>query len=72
MTANEIFTIDMALGYLAFALGIRTYVWPRLRAMDPVEAHRSIATFNSSTSSSWPSCCPDLSGRRCRRASQRR
>jgi hypothetical protein len=47
MTANEIFTIDMALGYLASALGIATYIWPRLRAMDPVEAQRAIATFNS-------------------------
>jgi hypothetical protein len=37
----------MALGYLAWALFIGTYVWPRLRAMDRVEAHRAIATFNS-------------------------
>lgn len=47
MSAREIFNIDMALGYLAWALGIVTYVWPRLRAMDRVEAHRAIATFNS-------------------------
>ena len=47
MPANNIFTIDMALGYLACALCIATYVWPRLRAMDRVEAHRAIATFNS-------------------------
>ena len=37
----------MALGYLAWALCIATYVWPRLKAMDRVEAHRAIATFNS-------------------------
>ena len=37
----------MALGYVAWALCIATYVWPRLRAMDQVEAHRAIATFNS-------------------------
>ena len=37
----------MALGYLTWALLIATYVWPRLRAMDRVEAHRAIATFNS-------------------------
>lgn len=47
MPASEIFLIDMALGYLAWALVIATYVWPRLTAMDRVEAHRAIATFNS-------------------------
>jgi len=46
MTASEIFLIDMALGYLAWALCIATYVWPRLRAMDRVEAHRAIATLH--------------------------
>jgi hypothetical protein len=57
MPANYIFSLDMALGYLACALCIATYVWPRLRAMDRVEAHHAIATFNSSASSGWPSCC---------------
>jgi hypothetical protein len=47
MSARGIFNIDMALGYLAWALCIATYVWPRLKAMDRVEAHRAIATFNS-------------------------
>lgn len=47
MPASEIFLIDMALGYLAWALIITTYVWPRLTKMDRVEAHRAIATFNS-------------------------
>ena len=47
MPAQYIFLIDMALGYLAFALCIRTYVWPRLRAMGRIEAHRANATFNS-------------------------
>jgi hypothetical protein len=37
----------MALGYLAWALCIATYVWPRLKSMDRIEAHRAIATFNS-------------------------
>ena len=45
--AKSIFQIDMALGYLAWALCIATYVWPRLKAMDSVDAHRAIATFNS-------------------------
>ena len=47
MSARVIFNIDMALGYLAWALCIATYVWPRLKAMDRVEAQRAIATFNS-------------------------
>jgi hypothetical protein len=47
MPASEIFLIDMALGYLAAALVIATYVWPRLKVMDRVDAHRAIATFNS-------------------------
>ena len=47
MPAKDIFYIDTAMGYLAWALCIATYVWPRLKAMDRVEAHRAIATFNS-------------------------
>jgi len=47
MPASEIFLIDMVLGYLAWALIIATYVWPRLTSMDRVDAHRAIATFNS-------------------------
>jgi hypothetical protein len=47
MPAKDIFLIDMALGYLAWAICIATYVWPRLRAMDRVKAHHAIATFNS-------------------------
>ena len=47
MMAKDIFRIDMALGYLAWALCLATYIWPRLRAMEPVAAHRAIATFNS-------------------------
>jgi hypothetical protein len=47
MNPQTIFRIDMALGYLAWALCIAVYIWPRLRAMDTVEAHRAIATFNS-------------------------
>ena len=47
MLARNIFLIDIALGYLASALCIATYVWPRLKAMDRVEAHRAIATLHS-------------------------
>jgi hypothetical protein len=47
MKPETIFRIDMALGYLAWGLLIAAYIWPRLKAMDRVEAHRAIATFNS-------------------------
>ncbi|HEY3937575.1 MAG TPA: hypothetical protein VGL97_09105 [Bryobacteraceae bacterium] len=47
MLSKDIFRIDMALGYLAWALCLATYVWPRLKAMDRVAAHRAIATFHS-------------------------
>ena len=47
MPARGIFNIDMALGYLAWALCIATYVWPRLKSMGRMEAQRAIATFNS-------------------------
>jgi|SRR5579862_2373556 hypothetical protein len=47
MPARVIFLIDLPLGYLAAALLIATYVWSRLRAMAPAQAHRAIATFHS-------------------------
>jgi hypothetical protein len=47
MLPQQIFLIDMALGYLAWALCLAAYAWPRLRAMDRVAAHRAIATFHS-------------------------
>ena len=47
MNPRAIFLIDMSLGYIAWALCIAAYVWPRLKAMDRIEAHRAIATFNS-------------------------
>jgi hypothetical protein len=47
MVAKTIFQIDMALGYVAWALCVANYVWPRLRGMDPVEAQRAIATLHS-------------------------
>jgi hypothetical protein len=47
MKPETIFLIDMPLGYLAWGLLIAAYIWPRLKSMDPIEAHRAIATFNS-------------------------
>lgn len=47
MLPTAIFQIDMALGYLAWAVCIATYLWPWLRAMDRVAAQRAIATLHS-------------------------
>jgi hypothetical protein len=47
MLSQNIFRIDMVLGYLAWALCLGTYVWPGLRTTEHAAAHRAIATFNS-------------------------
>jgi hypothetical protein len=47
MPAQVIFLSDMVLGYLAAALFVGAYAWPRLRAMDPKQAQRAIATLHS-------------------------
>jgi hypothetical protein len=47
MAANTIFQIDMALGYVVWALCVTNYIWPRLRGIDRVEALRAIATLHS-------------------------
>jgi hypothetical protein len=47
MTPQAIFLIDMAFGYLAWALCIAVYVWPWLKTMDSVAAQRAIATLHS-------------------------
>jgi hypothetical protein len=47
VAAKTIFQLDVALGYVAWALCVANYVWPRLRGMDRVEAQRAIATLHS-------------------------
>src|ERR1700740_3521435 len=47
MSPETIFQIHLVLGYVAWLLCFGTYVWPRLRAMDEVEAQRAIATLHS-------------------------
>jgi hypothetical protein len=47
MPPGNIFTTQLLLGYLAWLLCYRAYLWPRLRALDPVRAHRAIATLHS-------------------------
>src|SRR5215472_8093263 len=47
MSPETIFNMHLILGYVAWLLCFRTYLWPRLKSMDPVEAQRAIATLHS-------------------------
>lgn len=46
MSAETLFRIHLALGYVAWSLCFFTYIWPRLKAMRTVDAHRAIATLH--------------------------
>jgi hypothetical protein len=47
MSPETLFRIHLALGYAAWLLCFGAYIWPRLKAMDSVDAHRAIATLHS-------------------------
>lgn len=47
MSPETIFQIQLVLGYVAWMLCFRAYVWPRLKSMDIVAAQRAIATLHS-------------------------
>ena len=47
MSPATIFQIHLVLGYVPWLLCFGAYVWPRLKSMDRVEAHRAIATLHS-------------------------
>lgn len=47
MSPATIFQIHLVLGYVPWLLCFGTYLWPRLKSMAPVEAHRAIATLHS-------------------------
>jgi len=47
MSPATIFQIQLVLGYVPWLLCLAAYVWPRLKAMERVEAHRAIATLHS-------------------------
>jgi hypothetical protein len=47
MTPQIIFPLDLILGYIAWLLCFRTYIWPKLSAMDSTRAQRAIATLHS-------------------------
>ena len=47
MSPQTIFQIHLVLGYVACLLCFGTYILPRLRSMERIEAHRVIATVHS-------------------------
>lgn len=47
MSTQLVFQTHLVLGYVAWLLCFGTYVWPRLKAADPVAAQRAIATLHS-------------------------
>src|SRR5499427_8984442 len=47
MSPETLFRIHLVLGYVAWLLCFSAYIWPRLKAMDAVEAQRAIATLHS-------------------------
>ena len=47
MSPQTIFLLHLVLGYVAWLLCFGAYVMPRLKSMDPVAAHRAIATLHS-------------------------
>jgi hypothetical protein len=47
MSPETLFRFHLVLGYVAWLLCFGAYIWPRLKAMDGVEAHRAIATLHS-------------------------
>ena len=47
MSTELLFQTHLVLGYVAWLLCFGVYVWPRLRAIDRIEAQRAIATLHS-------------------------
>ncbi|CAE6772003.1 hypothetical protein R69927_06606 [Paraburkholderia domus] len=47
MSPELLFQLHLVLGYVAWLLCFRLYVWPRLKSMDPFDAQRIIATLHS-------------------------
>lgn len=47
MSPETIFRIHLVLGYVAWLLCFGAYIWPWLKSVDRVAAHRAIATLHS-------------------------
>ena len=47
MSSEILFRTQLVLGYIAWLLCFRVYIWPRFKSMDPFDAQRAIATLHS-------------------------
>lgn len=47
MSPKTIFTLHLALGYVAWLLCFRAYLLPKIKTMGRIEVHRAIATLHS-------------------------
>ena len=47
MSTTIIFNLQLLLGYVPWLIFVRSYLWPKLRSKDPLEAHRTIAMLHS-------------------------
>ncbi len=47
MSQQILFNIQLVLGYVAWLLCFRVYMWPKLKSTNRVSAHRAIATLHS-------------------------
>ena len=47
MSPETIFNMHLILGYVAWLLCFRTYLWPRLKSMEQFEVQRAIASLHS-------------------------
>jgi hypothetical protein len=47
MSPATVFQLHLGLGYVPWLLFVGTYLWPKLKAMDRVDAQRAIATLHS-------------------------
>jgi hypothetical protein len=47
MAPEILFNVHLLLGYVVWLLCFGVYIWPRLKAMDRIEAQRAIATLHS-------------------------
>jgi hypothetical protein len=47
MSTAAVFQLHLVLGYVPWLLCFGAYMWPKLKAMDPIEAQRAIATLHS-------------------------
>jgi hypothetical protein len=47
LALENLFRVHLVFGYVAWLLCFSAYIWPWLRSMDRIEAHRAFATLHS-------------------------